>query len=401
MVGKPKKIGPETPAGDAAAAILESKARKMFSLEKAAASGTDADAVHDMRVASRRLRASMGIFEPLYRRKPFRKWHGMGRGVTKSLGKVRDADVFIEAFRRLAKKRSLTEGQRIAIAYVIGRRQGERARDVARLNKRLEKMDLAAAQTGFSRFVRDFRKSPLLEAPLYEFARDAIPQRLERALGHVPAALVPENSAEQHAMRLDFKQLRYAIETLSPCFDDDVDEVIALTKEFQDALGELHDYDVFIDAVCDIHGSSDARAAGVDDASLEGVLRLLQAERDKRFGHFRFLIRRNGQPMLRSLILGSLQREPGETPSIGDEHPGIGSVCRERRATDVAAPGEAPDEALPDGRRAASAAPGLVRLGPDVRRAVRAPGEPVDMPIPEESVPFGRSPGTSRPAESP
>jgi hypothetical protein len=202
-------------------------------------------------------------------------------------------------------------------------------------------------------------------------------------------------------MRLDFKQLRYAIETLKPCFDGDVDEVIALTKEFQDALGELHDHDVFIDAVCDIHGSSDARVAGVEDACLEEVLRLLQAERDKHFRHFRFLIRRNGQQMLRSLILGSLQRGPDEAPPVGGEPPWVHSLCSEKHVTEAAAPGEDLGGIQPDGREAPSAAPRIVHLEPDVRRAVRAPGEPVDMPIPEESIPFGRSRGASRPAEAP
>jgi hypothetical protein len=180
-----------------------------------------------------------------------------------------------------------------------------------------------------------------------------------------------------------------------------VDEVIALTKEFQDALGELHDYDVFMDAVCEIHGSPDARAAGVDDTCLEEVLLLLQTERDRRFRHFRFLIRRNGQEMLRSLILDSLQRGPDEAPPIGGELSGTRSVCREKGATEAAAPDQDLGEIRPDGREAASTAPQVVRLEPDVRRTVRGSGESVDMPIPEEPMPFGRSRGTSRGTESP
>ncbi len=418
MEEKPKSLGPETPAGDAAAAILQAKARKMFALEKAAASGADADAVHDMRVASRRLRASMQIFEPLYRRKSFRRWYGIGRGVTKSLGKVRDADVFIEAFRRLTRKRSLTDGQRIAIAYIVGHRQGERIKYVARLNRRLAKMDLAGAQKGFSRFASKHRESPFVSAPLSEFARDTVPQRFESVLGYLPAALVPENSEAQHAMRIEFKQLRYAIETLSPCFDGDVDEVIALTKEFQDALGDLHDYDVFIETVRTIRESSDARAAGVDDAHLEEVLQLLQTERDKRFKHFRFLIRRNGQRMLRSLILGSLARGPEEQWPIAEESSeaaGVAIVARVEPATDIAEPRanvgqpavETPDAEDVQGGvepvepAAATVGREIVQHEAEVGDVSETPVERVDMPIPEESTAFGPSRRSEQPAESP
>jgi CHAD domain-containing protein len=324
MAKRIKGLDPDMPAGEAAALILEAKAAKMFALEDAAASGTDMDAVHDMRVASRRLRASMQIFEPLYRRKSFRRWYDMGRGVTKSLGKVRDADVFIDAFGRLTRKRGLSDGQRIAIAYIVGHRQGERMADVQRLNKRLAKMDLAGSRKGFSKFLHDHRKSPMVDAPLSELARDTVPVRLESVLGYLPAALIPENAEAQHAMRIEFKRLRYAIETLSPCFDERLDEILAVLKGFQDALGEIHDHDVFIDIVRDIEDASNARAAGVKDAYLEEVLELLQAERKKRFGRFRSLMRRNGQRKLRSLILGSFAAGCGavEEPS----HEAVGEI---------------------------------------------------------------------------
>jgi CHAD domain-containing protein len=359
MAKRIKGLDPDMPAGEAAALILETKAAKMFELEDAAASGTDMDAVHDMRVASRRLRASMQIFEPLYRRKSFRRWYDMGRGVTKSLGKVRDADVFIDAFGRLTRKRGLNDGQRIAIAYIVGHRQGERMADVERLNRRLGKMDLAGSRKGFSKFLHDHRKSPMVDAPLSELARDTVPVRLESVLGYLPAALIPENAEAQHAMRIEFKRLRYAIETLSPCFDERLDEILAVLKDFQDALGEVHDHDVFIDIVRDIEDSSDARAAGVKDAYLEEVLELLEAERKKRFGRFRSLMRRNGQRKLRSLILGSFAagcgsvEEPaheavGETGSAADagSEPDRAPEPPPERAALVAAsapPGEEPE----------------------------------------------------------
>jgi CHAD domain-containing protein len=63
----------------------------------AALSGTDADAVHDMRVASRRLVATMEVFAPCYPQRKFDALRRQARQVTRALGSVRECDVLLEA----------------------------------------------------------------------------------------------------------------------------------------------------------------------------------------------------------------------------------------------------------------------------------------------------------------
>ena len=85
-----------TPFQAAATMILETKAKPMFALEKAVRSGKDVEALHDMRVASRRVREAMDIFQPCYKAKAFRKHYRGVRRVTRTLGTVRNLDVCIE-----------------------------------------------------------------------------------------------------------------------------------------------------------------------------------------------------------------------------------------------------------------------------------------------------------------
>ncbi len=57
----------------------------------------DADAIHDIRVASRRLRAAMDVAAPCYPAEWYAPLHRTARDITSALGDVRDRDVILEA----------------------------------------------------------------------------------------------------------------------------------------------------------------------------------------------------------------------------------------------------------------------------------------------------------------
>jgi CHAD domain-containing protein len=57
--------------------------------------------VHDMRVATRRLRAALEVFEPCFPRKPHRKALKKVKALADALGERRDADVEIAALEGL------------------------------------------------------------------------------------------------------------------------------------------------------------------------------------------------------------------------------------------------------------------------------------------------------------
>jgi len=57
----------------------------------------DADAIHDIRVASRRLRAAMDVAAPCYPAEWYAPLHRTARDITSALGDVRDRDVIIGA----------------------------------------------------------------------------------------------------------------------------------------------------------------------------------------------------------------------------------------------------------------------------------------------------------------
>jgi CHAD domain len=80
-----------------ASRIILAQFNKMMSYEKGTLLGEDIECLHHMRVASRRLRARIRDFEPLFRGRRYARIEKQIRRITRRLGAARDMDVF-EAF---------------------------------------------------------------------------------------------------------------------------------------------------------------------------------------------------------------------------------------------------------------------------------------------------------------
>jgi len=292
-----------TPLAEAAPALLEAKARPLFELEDAARGGADMDAVHDMRVASRRLREAMRLLEPLYGGADYRRWYRRVRRITRSLGPVRDSDVFIDHFTGLGEY--VGDQGRRAIAFFVGYRMGQREHELAALNEELAQLDLAGSIRSFSRMARGVGGGPGAQ-PLVTFAHAAVAERAAVVFGAQPAALVEANVAEQHALRIDYKRLRYAVEALAPCYGDEFEALHGTLTAFQDALGELHDAHIFADMVRDPGRVDSARRAGVTDAGTTEVLLLLEARAKEWFDAFVRLAKEHPAEQLLPQLLAPL-----------------------------------------------------------------------------------------------
>ena len=59
-------LGPDTRFGDAAAVAVEVRAAEVFAHADGVLDTSDIERVHDMRVATRRLRAAMEVFAPCF-----------------------------------------------------------------------------------------------------------------------------------------------------------------------------------------------------------------------------------------------------------------------------------------------------------------------------------------------
>jgi CHAD domain-containing protein len=99
----------------AAERAIEVRADEVFEHSKGVLDLSDIERVHDMRVATRRLRAAMEVFEPCFPRKRYRKTLRRVKALADALGERRDRDVQLEMLAGFfddvsrADRRALTE----------------------------------------------------------------------------------------------------------------------------------------------------------------------------------------------------------------------------------------------------------------------------------------------------
>lgn len=310
-------VDARTPLGQAAPALLLSKAGPLFELEATARSGADADAVHDMRVASRRLREAMRLLGPLYPSKPFGVWYKRVRRITRALGPVRDSDVFIEDFTKLGKHVG-AEGKR-AVAFMVGYRMGRREHELAVLDAELAGLDLAENRLSFDSFAGRLADPDSAGDPLAGFAYGAIAERAATVFGAQPVALVPENVTRQHELRIDYKRLRYAVEVFAPCYDDSFDGLHETLTAFQDTLGDMHDMHVFLEMLRAPERVEAAARAGVSADAMAEVEAVLEARAQAGFERFVALVSAHpAEALLPELLLPLTRvREPEAAPPAG------------------------------------------------------------------------------------
>lgn len=114
----------EEPFGRAAARTIEVRAAEVFEHLRGVLDLGEVERVHDMRVATRRLRAAMEVFEPCFPRKRHRKALKRVKALADALGERRDRDVAIEFLEGFAAE--APEADREKLAALIGELREER-----------------------------------------------------------------------------------------------------------------------------------------------------------------------------------------------------------------------------------------------------------------------------------
>ena len=98
------EVAPGEPYAHAAARIVRVRADELFEQAEGVLDTEDIERVHDMRVASRRLRAVLEVFAPCFPKGPYRGVLRDVKVVADALGERRDPDVHLAAMQKLAEK---------------------------------------------------------------------------------------------------------------------------------------------------------------------------------------------------------------------------------------------------------------------------------------------------------
>lgn len=214
--------------------------------------GEDIEALHDMRVATRRMRAAFEIFGEAFDPKTLKPlWRGL-RLTGRALGKVRDLDVLLEKAEKYMA--SLPPAEAGKLTPLLEAWEEERQAARVEMTAHLDSDAYEKFKKRFYRFVTtpgagalEARSDDPFAQPHPSLVREVVPGLVYDRLAAVRAfdAILERASLEQfHALRIEFKKLRYAVEFFREVLGPEAKAVINHLKGIQDHLGDLNDAQV-------------------------------------------------------------------------------------------------------------------------------------------------------------
>jgi CHAD domain-containing protein len=246
MVGATPGVLATDTLAEAGRKVLGFHFERLLAREPGTREGRDIEELHQMRVATRRLRAAWRVFGDAFDPADAKRLKRPLRAVAAALGAVRDLDVLLEIARTY--RGDLPEAEGVAFGALI--RDLEARREAAR-----QQLDDVLDQPRYGRWLhasvaclgrprRPSRPSTTAEPRL---VRELTPAAIWAAFGRVLAYEGIQRWADVptlHALRIEGKRLRYSLEFVREALGPEVNPLIQRVTALQDHLGLLNDADV-------------------------------------------------------------------------------------------------------------------------------------------------------------
>lgn len=195
----------------------------------ASASVDDAEAVHKVRVATRRARAALELFQPLLAKKHLAWFLKQLKKLRKAADEARNLDVFAQ--RMQAQQLPLPE----SVNALLTRRRAKAQAPLQKLHKQLVANKRWSAKQ--AKLIASIKPD---DQPAREFVRRALEPRITEFTGAL--AMKDRSAARLHELRIAGKKLRYSLELASPALPKKaVKRVLEKLEATQGTLGDLND----------------------------------------------------------------------------------------------------------------------------------------------------------------
>jgi CHAD domain-containing protein/DNA-binding transcriptional ArsR family regulator len=255
---------------------------RMLKHESGTRLGEDIEELHDMRVATRRMRAAVRVFGDFFEPDVTRAINKGIRRVTRALGPVRDLDVFEEKAARYLG--ALPGEMQDGLDPLLETWHAQRAEARDNMLRFLDSEKYSEFKREFSEFLqtkgagaRPIAKGQPIPFKVRHVAPRLIYTRYETVRAY--ETVLEEAQIETlHALRIDCKYLRYTLEFMQEVLGSEVDAVIDEVKAMQDHLGDLNDAEVAIELLSEFLDGWDAAQTAIplsQRRSAEGIVTYL------------------------------------------------------------------------------------------------------------------------------
>src|SRR5438105_6336551 len=236
----PTTVDPTLGAGDVAFAVMRKQFTTLLRHEPGVRYDNDPEDLHQMRVAIRRLRAALVVFEEaLPARAPrLRKelgWFGS------LLGAVRDLDVQLAQIGAWSAEADPPEREALDIVTAVldQRRTKARARLVAAMDSKRHVHLPTSMQRLLAR--GPVKRSHSAHVPILEAAPEVVARGYRRVVAIGDRIDKESPSQALHALRIRAKRLRYTVEFLEPIYGKPARAYAKRLVALQDLLGSHQD----------------------------------------------------------------------------------------------------------------------------------------------------------------
>ncbi len=210
--------------------------------------GENIEELHDMRVATRRMRSAFDIFSLAFDPKTMKRHLKGLRTIGQVLGQVRDMDVIMA--NAATYQRKLKENLRPGLEPLLAEWQATIDRQRIKMLKHLQSEPYHNFKYNFNLFLEtpeQLNSQRVQVGGRSSLLRDTVPVLVYSRYAAVRAyeGIIPTASVVQlHALRIEFKKFRYTLEYFKEILGEGADQAVTEIKQLQDRLGELHDADV-------------------------------------------------------------------------------------------------------------------------------------------------------------
>jgi CHAD domain-containing protein len=228
----------------------------------------DDEAIHDMRVAIRRLRTILRLARKVYGRFHADAVRRAFADVQRATGALRDEEVLGETLGDVA----VTDPP--FVAWRARRRARERALRRG-VESHLRSGELARARTLLAAIVT-LPVRPARDVDVAKFARRAVDAARRKVEKRRDCST--SDAAGLHELRIAYKNLRYTVEIFAEALPHDLAAMEKPASHFQKRLGEIHDVDMALQTV--------GRARGLSPRVRSRLAKELSKERRERVGRY-------------------------------------------------------------------------------------------------------------------
>lgn len=230
---------------------IRQRLQALLNNEKGTKGGEDIESLHDMRVASRRLREALRIYAGLFPPKKLRQALRDVRRITRALGLVREVDVNIQQLHTFHSQADAKLQLSVEFALAVEYMRQRQCR--AQMIKKLDNIPARELQEDIAKLLKHARGPDRIGAgkpepsrlPYHSFARRHLGEGLQTIRVCLDRLALHPTLHLHHRLRVSVKKFRYAVELLSRAWEwHRAQRILKELKRLQDELGGLHDQSV-------------------------------------------------------------------------------------------------------------------------------------------------------------